>query len=159
MVIVCSALFASVKVAGETVTVMPLVVEPTLFQVVAPPERFLTVRVQVHTCTQALLTAFAKLRVRGSPFAAGLAAIKSAMLSSSVKPALTTRVGSTRPLPMLNGSAGVTPSGLTIEVLAADIIADLISIGVQVGLSWRIKALTPAECGLDMDVPSIIRNN
>src|SRR6478752_1992187 len=56
---------------------------------------------------------------------------------------------------MSNASAGVTPSSLT-TVWTDDVIsADLIIAGVHVGWAALTSAETPAECGLDIDVPAI----
>jgi hypothetical protein len=58
-----------------------------------------------------------------------------------------------RPPPKSKGSATVTPSSLRIAVVPVVISADWISASVQSGWSWRSSALTPATCGLDIEVP------
>src|SRR3954449_4731503 len=59
---------------------------------------------------------------------------------------------------MSNASAGVTPSSLTTVCTDEVISADLISAGVQVGCAALTSAETPAECGLDIEVPAIAMN-
>src|SRR5512142_1370848 len=81
---------ARVKVSGATVTANPAPVVTTAFQ--------------VSVVEVTLVIVFFQLQVKMQlPLAKeGLA---------NVAPALLTRAKSTRPAPMLNGSAGVTPSG------------------------------------------------
>src|SRR5580765_1505908 len=57
---------------------------------------------------------------------------------------------------MSNGSAGVVPSSFTTPSGSADVIsADLISAGFQSGCAAFTRIETPAECGLDIEVPAI----
>src|SRR3954466_1998872 len=56
---------------------------------------------------------------------------------------------------MSNASAGVVPSSLTTAVTAEVMRPDLIIAGVHVGWAALTSAETPAECGLDIDVPAI----
>ena len=51
-------------------------------------------------------------------------------------------------------SASVTVASCTDEVIRADLICP----GVQLGCTALTRAETPAECGLDMDVPAMIWN-
>src|SRR4051794_628762 len=62
------------------------------------------------------------------------------------------------PAPSSNGSAGVTPSSLTTDCSDEVIRADLIISGVHVGWAALTSAETPAECGLDIDVPAMAMN-
>src|SRR4051812_41181060 len=59
---------------------------------------------------------------------------------------------------MSNASAGVTPSSLTTVCTDEVISADLIMAGVHAGCDAFTSAETPAECGLDIDVPAIAMN-
>src|SRR4051794_18653317 len=56
---------------------------------------------------------------------------------------------------MSNGPAGVTPSSLTTDCSDEVMSADLISSGVHVGCAAFTRIETPAECGLDIEVPAI----
>src|SRR3954462_7405019 len=70
----------------------------------------------------------------------------------------TARSARIEPAPMSNASAGVTPSSLTTVCTDEVISADLISAGVHVGCAALTSAETPAECGLDIEVPAIAMN-
>src|SRR5580765_1258733 len=59
---------------------------------------------------------------------------------------------------MSNGPAGVVPSSLTTDCTDDVMRADLISSGVHVGCAALTSAETPAECGLDIEVPAIAWN-
>ena len=82
-------------------------------------------------------------------------ATKSSNVSSKTSVGLTARSARIEPAPSSNGSAGVTPSSLTTSWTDEVMSADLISAGVQSGCAAFTSAETPAECGLDIDVPAI----
>src|SRR3954468_14632772 len=91
------------------------------------------------------------MRCSGSPAAAA----KLSNDASKTSVGFTARSARIEPAPMSNGSAGVAPSSLTTawtdEVIRADLIID----GVHVGCAALTSAETPAECGLDIEVPAI----
>ena len=82
-------------------------------------------------------------------------ATKSAYVSSNTSVGSTARFTRIEPAPSSNGSAGVTPSSFTTLVSAEVISADLIIAGDQSGCAALTSAETPAECGLDIEVPAI----
>ncbi len=67
--------------------------------------------------------------------------------------------GSTWPAPMSNGSAGVSPSSLTTSWRAVVIRADFTADGDQSGWAWSSRAIRPATCGADIEVPEIDWNS
>ncbi len=83
------------------------------------------------------------------------AATKCAYVSLKTSVGLTARSARIEPAPMSNGPAGVTPSSLTTVCTDDVMSADLISSGVHDGCAALTSAETPAECGLDIDVPAI----
>ena len=83
------------------------------------------------------------------------AATMFAYVSLKTSVGLTARSARIEPAPMSNTPAGVTPSSLTTVCTDEVISADLISAGVQVGCAALTSAETPAECGLDIEVPAI----
>ena len=76
-------------------------------------------------------------------------------LTSNVTVGLIARFARTEPAPRSNGVAGVTPSSFSTFCTDEVINADLIWPGVQLGCAAFSSAATPAECGLDIDVPAI----
>src|SRR4051812_43763978 len=86
------------------------------------------------------------------------AATKSAYVSLKTSVGLTARSARIEPAPMSNASAGVVPSSLTTDCTDDVMRADLIIGGVHVGWAALTRAETPAECGLDIDVPAIAMN-
>src|SRR5690349_24861476 len=83
------------------------------------------------------------------------AATKFAYVSLKTSVGLTARSARIEPAPMSNTPAGVVPSSLTTVCTDEVIRADLIIGGVHVGCAALTRAETPAECGLDIDVPAI----
>src|SRR3954451_19753116 len=59
------------------------------------------------------------------------------------------------PAPSLNGSAGVTPSGLNTSWIDEVIMADFTCPGVHVGCAANTSAATPVAWGADIDVPAM----
>ena len=86
------------------------------------------------------------------------AATKFAYVSLKTRVGLTARSARIEPAPMSNTPAGVVPSSLTTACTDEVMSADLIISGVQVGWAALTSAETPAECGLDIDVPAIAMN-
>src|SRR5512141_3184148 len=116
--------------------------------------RFLNLRVQVQLVPQAVLRTDAMFRsfmLIEPPV--GLAARKLSGDSSSVRPARVALLRSTRPLPTSSTVHGVVPSCSTPVRVAVVWMADLISIGDQLGCTARTSAPEPARCGEDIDVP------
>ena len=119
--------------AGDTVRrTVGLLAVATAFQVTVLPVTFLTETTQEHVTMQVLLANDDLLKVR---------------------PAWLARSRSTRPEPILNGSAGVTPSGFTRVWTAVLVRAVLTCQGVQSGCCCITRAAEPVICGAAMLVP------
>src|SRR6266508_2009419 len=145
------------KFDGCTVIVPPAGAWVWTVNVWDVPVTFIPVREVVTTpdiVGALMLGMLASIRCSGSAPSAAYCAAD----ASKVRVGLIARFARIDPAPVLNGSAGLTPSGLRTAWIDDVISADLIWPGVQVGWAALTSADTPAPCGEDIDVPAMAMN-